>query len=257
MNEQKDVSSDWYRKFFERDYLRVYKDFFPIERTTQEVEGILDILNLEKGASILDLCCGQGRHSIELAKRGFQVTGLDLSEIHIQEARQASEAQILDIKWLRKDMRDIPEEFAGNFDAIINMFSAFGYLESQEEDIKVLKAVRRSLKPDGQFLMEIMNREFVIRHFKPKDWYYTSDGLLILEERRFDLQTGQNQVQVQIIEEDGKKTVQGHAMTLYSLSEMKILYGAAELEIREVFGALDKRPYDFDCHRMVILAGRT
>jgi cyclopropane fatty-acyl-phospholipid synthase-like methyltransferase len=256
LNEKKAVSSDWYRTFFEQDYLRVYKDFFPFERTTQEVEGILEILKLEKGASILDLCCGHGRHSLELAKRGFRMTGLDLSELHIQEACQTSETQGLDIKWLRRDMRDIPEDLAASFDAVINMFSAFGYLESQEEDIKVLKAVRRSLKPDGQFLMEIMNREFVIRHFQPKNWYYTSDGLLILEERRFDLQTGQNHVQVQIIEKDGKKAVQEHAMTLYSLSEIKALYTAAGLEIRAVFGAVDKRPYDFDCHRMVILAGR-
>jgi cyclopropane fatty-acyl-phospholipid synthase-like methyltransferase len=256
LKELKSVSSDWYRIFFERDYLRVYKDVFPIERAEQEVEGILEILKLEQGASILDLCCGQGRHSLELAKRGFRMTGLDLSELHIQQARQTSETQELDIKWLRRDMRDIPDELTASFDAVINMFSAFGYLESQEEDIKVLKAVRRSLKPDGQFLMEIMNREFVIRNYQPKDWHYTSDGLLILEERRFDLLTGQNHVQVHIIEKNGKKTVQGHAMTLYSLSEMKTLYASAGLEMRDVFGALDKRPYEFDCNKMVILAAR-
>lgn len=153
-------------------------------------------------------------------------------------------------------MRDIPNELESSFDAIINMFSAFGYFASQEEDIKVLKAVRRSLKPNGQFLMEIMNREWVVRHFQPKDWHYTSDGLLILEERSFDLHTGQNHVRVHIIEKNGEKRGQGHAMTLYSLSEMKNLYNSAGLEIRDVFGALDKRSYDFDSPRMVILAIR-
>ncbi|MFX0113388.1 MAG: class I SAM-dependent methyltransferase [Candidatus Hodarchaeota archaeon] len=221
------------------------------------MEGILSILNLEPNAVILDLCCGHGRHSLALAKHGFQMTGLDLSELHIQLAREAAAEHGLDINWLRRDMRDIPEELESSFDAIINIFGAFGYLESVEEDITVLKGVWSALKSNGKFLMETINRECIIRNYQPRDWYYTSNGVLVLEERNLDLATGRSHVKVHIIDEKGNKKIQQHAMRLYSLSEMASLFASAGLIIQDVFGAFDKRPYAIDAPKMIILATKS
>src|SRR5690348_2401912 len=97
----------WYKTFFGEDYLRIY-DFLTPERTVREVEGIVGLLRLPEGSSILDLCCGHGRHAVELAKRGYRVTGQDLSEVFLQHARAAVEAEGVDVQWVESDMRSIP-----------------------------------------------------------------------------------------------------------------------------------------------------
>ena len=94
--------------------------------------------SLKPGASVLDLCCGQGRHSVQLAKRGFQVTGLDLNAEYLDLASKAAEAAKVTIETVAADMREIP--FENKFDAIVNMYSSFGYLESEAEDLKVLES---------------------------------------------------------------------------------------------------------------------
>lgn len=98
----------WYREIFDEDYLRVYGPLFKPERTAKEVEFLLGVLALKPGASILDLCCGYGRHSIELARKGFQVTGYDLSEHLLGAAKQAARESGVNVKWVHGDMRDLP-----------------------------------------------------------------------------------------------------------------------------------------------------
>src|SRR5436309_6714365 len=119
----------WYQTFFGEDYLRIYGPFLSPERTEQEVEGIVKLLTLPPGSRILDLCCGHGRHAIPLAQRGYQVTGQDLSDYFLQRAREAAAVQGVQVQWVHHDMRGIP--FENEFDAVINIFTAFGYLESE------------------------------------------------------------------------------------------------------------------------------
>src|SRR5262249_12669661 len=155
----------WYHEFFGEDYLRIYAHTLAPERTAQEVEGIVRLLALPPGSSILDLCCGHGRHSIPLAQRGYQVTGQDLSEFFLQRAQVDAQVEGVSVRWVRGDMREIP--FANEFDAVINIFTAFGYFESEAEDQKVLRQVHRALKPGGRFLLELKHREDVMRHYRP------------------------------------------------------------------------------------------
>ncbi len=114
----------WYVDLFRRgDYYRGWVSaLITSELTTQQVEFIADVLGLPAGARILDLCCGHGRHAVPLAQRGFAVTGLDLSAYHLRLARKAAREAGVRVRWLRRDMRDIPSQ--GEFDAVINMFSA-------------------------------------------------------------------------------------------------------------------------------------
>ena len=146
----------WYKSFFGEDYLRIY-DFLTPERTQLEVDGIVKLLALPPGSAILDLCCGHGRHAVPLAKRGYRVKGQDLSAVFLQHAQAASEAQGTQLRLIQSDMRNIP--FEKEFDAVINIFTAFGYLESEEEDQKVLQQVHKALKPGGLFLLETLHRE--------------------------------------------------------------------------------------------------
>src|SRR5262245_60362299 len=116
----------WYKDLFESDYVRFWLGAGRLspERTTREIDFLLGKLNLSPVSRILDLCCGQSRHSVELAKRGFSVVGLDLSPTLLAMAREAATAAGLDIEWIEADMREVPTRLAGSFDAAINMYTA-------------------------------------------------------------------------------------------------------------------------------------
>ncbi len=123
----------WWESFFGPDYLKQYEHALP--RTAQEVEGLERILHLRKASRILDLACGAGRHAIELARRGYQVTGYDLSEDLVRRARADAKRAKVKVSFVRGDMREL--DFRGRFDAVINMFSSFGYFGSVEDGARM------------------------------------------------------------------------------------------------------------------------
>src|SRR5207248_11236969 len=222
----------WYQAFFGQDYLRMYA--FPPEWTERQVEGIVTLLALPAGSTILDLCCGHGRHAIPLAQRGYQVTGQDLSEVFLQQARAAADAQRVQVRWVNGDMRTIP--FENEFDAVINIFTAFGYLESDDEDQQVLVQVHKALKPGGLFVLEIIHREGLIRRYQPFGVTRHDDGLIVIEQRRFNLLTGRNQTRVTMIDPDGRRTEYTHAVRIYSLAELVRLCTVAGLRVQAHYG---------------------
>jgi cyclopropane fatty-acyl-phospholipid synthase-like methyltransferase len=121
------------------------------ERTTTEVDGVINLLSLENGASILDCPCGYGRHSIELARRGFEVTGSDINSVHLQKANNTAKADSLNVSFNKESMLCLQYSF--QFDAVINMFYSFGFFDTDKENEKVLKNFFDVLKPGGKFLM--------------------------------------------------------------------------------------------------------
>ncbi len=126
----------WFKSFFGEDYFEIYRDAFPAEHTAAQVDGIVSLLGLDAGARVLDLACGHGRHAIPLAKRGFDVTGYDLSEVFLERARAGAEAE-----------------------GVTNIFTAFGYFEDPEDDVKTLRAIWKALRPGGRFLLETLHRD--------------------------------------------------------------------------------------------------
>ena len=138
----------WYSGFFDDDYLRVFGPVLPEERTAAEVNGVVGQLGLAPGARLLDLCCGPGRHAVLLARLGFRVTGLDLSRRLLAEAAAAAAGQGEPVGLVAGDMRRLPFADA-SFDAVLNLFHAFGYLEDEAQDELVLAEVARVLAPAG------------------------------------------------------------------------------------------------------------
>jgi SAM-dependent methyltransferase len=123
------------------------------ERTRREVDGLEALLRLGPGASVMDCPCGYGRHSLELAGRGYAVVGVDINEDHLDAAAKALRARDarLDLRFRRRDMRDLQDSEA--FDAIVNMFYSYGFFEEDEENFRVLTGWHRALKPGGQLLI--------------------------------------------------------------------------------------------------------
>ena len=124
-----------------------------------EVEAALKLLGLKPKGRVLDLCCGPGRHSLELARRGFAVVGVDNTAGYIAEAKKRAKSEKLKVEFVKGDMRCFRR--LGAFDAVINMFTAFGYFKNPRDDRRVLENIHRSLKPGGKLLMEMLGKEIL------------------------------------------------------------------------------------------------
>jgi SAM-dependent methyltransferase len=245
--------SPWYESFFGPDYLEVYDYQFTQERAAAETDFAIRALALQPGEQVLDLCCGQGRHAVLLAKHGCAVTALDLSAAFLVLAEAAAQEAGVTLETVRADMREIP--FAGRFDAVVNMFSSFGYLESEAEDAKVLDAIVRALKPGGSVLLDLLNRDWVIANYETEDSHAAPDGTLYLEHRRFDLETSRNHVSFTVVTPDGhRREVGGHHIRLYTLREMRGALDAAGLAYEGVYGGFAGETYGIDTRRMIIVA---
>ncbi|MFA0782394.1 class I SAM-dependent methyltransferase [Fervidibacter sacchari] len=244
--------AQWYREFFDDLYLRVYQPLEAPEKVRREVDFIVKALNLPAGAKVLDLCCGQGRHSLELARRGFQVVGVDLSEALLYAARKRAESEGLNVTFLQCDMREI--DFKDEFDAVINMFTSFGYLESEAEDEKVLGKVAQALKSGGKFLLDVVNRDRLVRDFQGREWHAADEGWLVLEERTFDHLSGRMETRWICVARDGVRYERLSSVRLYTASELRTMLERAGLEVTNLFGDYDGSPYSWDSQRLIIVA---
>ncbi len=254
-------SRPWYRDLFEGDYVRYWlggeeAPLIPPERTERQVAFIIEKLGLSPGARVLDHCCGYGRHAIALSKAGFRVTGLDLSPTQLRMAHRNAANAGADVGWVEADMRDVPDRLSGEMDAVINMFTAFGYFESDEEDQRVLEAVARALKPGGKFLIDFINRESVMRRFAVQSWEQHGEAF-VLRARRYDFAAGKNIEELTILEPGKPARNSGLTVRMYSLVELVRMLRLAGLAFREAWGDFDGSALTLDSRRCIVLAERT
>lgn len=243
----------WYLDFFRADYLNVYGHMFTDERAEKESSFVAGALDLKPGAQVLDLCCGQGRHAVQLAKRGFKVTGLDLNPDYVQLAQQAAIASNVSIETVAADMREIP--FHNKFDAIVNMYSSFGYLESEAEDLKVLQSAAEALKSGGMLLLDMLNREWAIDNYIQNDWHIGADRTLYVERRDLDLATSRMHVHFIVVDpKGGRRESIGHNTRLYTLTEMTRLLEGVGFHVTAVFGGFERDVYSIGTRRMIVIA---
>ncbi len=240
----------WYDEFFKEDYLKIYVPFLTEERTKTDVDFIVQVLNLPAGSKILDLACGYGRHTIPLAKMEYDMTGLDYTEKFIQMAEERAKSENVQIEFLVGDMRKIP--FENHFAGVVSFFTSFGFF-SDEENFEVLKGVSNSLKKEGKFLLDIINRDFVVKNFRAKDWDRLEDGTLVLEENILDLMTNRTKNYRTIIDKKGERTI-SFELRLYTLQELVSLLEKVDLKVIQTYGKKDKSPYSIDSGRMIILS---
>ena len=242
----------WWQKYFDEHYLKVYKELE--KETSREVEFILKLLNLKPKAKILDLCCGYGRHSIEFAQRGFQVTGYDLSDFFIEKAKNDSSDLGLKIEFVKGDMRRLP--FDNQFDAVVNIFTSFGFFDKESDDFKVTKGVSRALKKGGLFLLDLKNREYVIRNFQRRRWRQQED-FIMLEDNFFDLFTSRWELTRTLLFENGRKKENSFSLRMYTFTEILNLLKRSGFILESVYGDFDFREYSLDSPRMILISRKT
>ncbi|KKN82975.1 hypothetical protein LCGC14_0303900 [marine sediment metagenome] len=165
-------SPPWYETFFDGLYGKVLASHFSEDRAQAQAELIKKLLKLRKGQRVLDCPCGVGRITIPLARMGLKMTGVDLTAAYVRQARRRAKREGLDIPFIRCDMREI--DFDGEFHAVINWFTAFGYFD-KAGDLATAKGAFRALKPGGKFLVDVSNKSWVLSHFVASDTSVIND----------------------------------------------------------------------------------
>ena len=218
--------------------------------TAAEIDRVLDLVPLAPGAAVLDLGCGPGRHTLELARRGFRMTGVDRTAFFLEQARQKAADEELDVEFLLADMRQFrrPERF----DAVLSLFTTFGYFEAAAENQQVLQNVYDSLRPGGVVLLELMGKEALARVFKERDWD-EHEGTFWLQERTIE----RNWSWIQnrwILLAEGKRSEFELGHWLYSAVELRWMLEEAGFSRVTAYGDLEGRPYDHTARRLVVAA---
>ncbi len=244
-------SSDWWREYFDGQYLLEYEPIFSLERDRQEVSRLIDLLELPVGARVLDVPCGQGRHAHLLAEAGFDVDGLDYSKHLLERARARGTGKTL--RYTQGDMRKLPGRWSGRFDAVVNLFTSFGFFTDPADDARVIAEFARVLKPGGMLVWHGGNRDGVMARFLARDWWTTEDGTLVAHERSFDPLSGLLSIRSTF---RGPK-VSGereHAIRLYTATRLAELMAQEGLIVEQCLDAFEARPLRRTSGEMLLVA---
>ncbi len=183
-NLEEHVHADWWRAIFNPLYLKTDGDIVDDRNIThEEVNMFSDILKLAPDDHILDLCCGQGRHSLELSRRGFRrVEGIDRSHYLIQRAKGQARKELLKVRFREGDARKLPYS-PDFFTVVLILGNSFGYFETVQDDLRVLTEVFRTLQPDGRLLIDIADGNYLREHFQPRSWEWIDRKMFVCRER--------------------------------------------------------------------------
>ncbi|MFA5164012.1 MAG: class I SAM-dependent methyltransferase [Candidatus Omnitrophota bacterium] len=226
----------WYELFFE-NYACKYDQESYVQGTAGECDSIEREINHDKSVKILDIGCGTGRHAIELAKRGYQVTGIDLSESQLKRAREKAKEQGVKIDFRKHDARNLP--FEGDFGLVIMLCEGgFSLMETDEMNFEILKNATKALKINGKFIFTTLNGLFPLFH-SAKEVYASAgkDGNSICKSISFDLMTFRDHNQVEFEDDAGNKKVLECNERCYVPSEITWLLKTLEYKKIEIFGA--------------------
>ena len=234
-----------------------WRDFYPFmfsperfDTAPEEVTQILELTN-PNGAKVLDLCCGPGRHSVEFARRGFQVTGVDRSPFLLQKAREHAERASSPIQWVQQDMREFrrPE----SFDLACSLFTSFGYFQNEKDEQQVLNNVFASLAPGGVFIMEMKGKEGLARSWQDSSVSDCGDGSCVVQRRALTDDCSRVRSDWLLVRE-GKVLTHKFDHFIYSGRELKdLLVRAGFAEVR-LYGDFQGSPYGITSPRLVAVA---
>ena len=219
---EKHLPTEWWRTLFNSIYLKTDGDVVENSANTiSEIDLLLSSVDLPKDSAILDLCCGQGRHTMELASRGHKnLTGLDRSNYLIRLARKRAKTQGYNINFMEGDARKIRVK-ESSIDCVIVMGNSFGYFEKQEDDKAVLNSIKRALKSHGNLVLDIVDGEWMKTHYEPRSWEWIDASHFVCRERSLAAD-GRRIISREVVtnSEIGVITDQFYAERVYSLAEI-------------------------------------
>ena len=221
----------WWEVFFDDDYLRTVRPPTPTQ-VARQCDFIERRLKLKPGSTLLDVGCGLGLPVIELTSRGYLSVGLDLSLAMLSRASEEAQSRGMRINFLHADMREM--NFEGAFDAVTCLGTTLGYFED-DANRKVIERFHRALKPGGTLLLDVVNRDHVIRS-QPNLVWFEGDGCICMEESEFNFFTSRLHVKRTVILDMGKQLEHEYSLRLYSLHEIGQMLHGAGFRVLEVTG---------------------
>ncbi|MDO8806513.1 MAG: class I SAM-dependent methyltransferase [Elusimicrobiota bacterium] len=243
------VPHEWHKDFFKNSF---YNPASPaaVEQAPAEAAFVLKQLKLKKGAALLDLCCGPGRHAVEFAKRGLAVTGLDFSREYLEEAAARARKKKVKLRLVCGDMRRL--KFDREFDAAVNLFTSFGYFQKFSDDIRTLKGVARALRPGGLFLMDIIHGDFLRDNFRAKNWHDMGEYFHL--EERTDSRDGMFNTWTRVPKDGGEIQERTFFSRIYDKKRISAALGKAGLKPLKFWGSFSGRPLTAKTVRLIVLA---
>lgn len=234
------IQPDWWQTFFSGSVLDFVRESRDQETTLEEAHFIEQSLGIQPGDKILDVPCGGGRLALELARRQYQVTGVDLSVELMESAGGKAADENLQVNWKQGDMRDLP--WRGEFDAALCFWSSFGYFD-ESENAAFLTAISRTLKPGATFLLDTPLIETRLPEMEAQEriWWPVGE-MLALEERNFDHETSRVESDWTFIQ-DGRTERKSLSLRLYTYLELTRLLEQAGFGNHQAYGSLDWEPF--------------
>ena len=237
-----------------------WTDLYPFTFTEErlgmgeaEVTKVLALAGIAapEGRTVLDLCCGPGRHAVPLARRGMRVTGVDRTRFLLDRARERVRLAGVTIELIEADMRGFQRPAA--YDLALSMFTSFGYFASRDDDLRVLRNVRASLNARGIFVLDVMGKEWLARHFQPTRSRSLPDGSLLIDRNTVVDDWTAVESQVTLLREGRSRTFRSR-LSVYSGLELRDRLLQAGFAAVRLHGNLDGAPYDLDAARLVAVA---
>lgn len=241
----------WYETIFDERYPEL---FGPLEQDPEEeVARIVGLLSLPPGASVVDLGCGRGRHAIPLSRRGYRVTGVDLSEKMLGLARERAQREGASVEWVREDMRKFVRR--GAFDACLSLFTSFGYFNDEENE-RVIGNVSKSLKEGGTLLLDLRNAQKGLAGEEDKETTVEVPSGRLRLRVRFDKATRRARAEHELTRPDGIRISSAFDVRIYSEEELTGMLCRSGMRVAVVHGSLDGAPFTPGAERMVVIARR-
>lgn len=218
-----------------------------IAAAEDEIEPLLRLVG-KSPRTILDLCCGPGRFAVPLARRGFQVTGVDRTAFFLDKARERAAAEGVAIEWVQEDMRTFARPEA--FDLALSMFTSFGYFDDKDEDLTVLRNIYASLRPGGVLVMDVVGKEVLASSFEPVRSRKHADGSVVIDRREVLADWTRVRMEWTIVKGDAVRIFTiDH--TVYSGQELKDRLETAGFDDIELYGSIEGAPYDREAERLI------
>ncbi|MBQ4536423.1 MAG: class I SAM-dependent methyltransferase [Lachnospiraceae bacterium] len=245
-------SETWYKEIWTLDI----KEQSWTEDTKKQVDFLIETLGLTGGEKILDLACGFGRHSLEFARRGFAVVGVDITKAYVEDAKRQAKEENLSATFLQMDIRDV--DFLEEFDVVLNMADgAIGYLENDAENLKIFDVVAKALRPGGKHVMDIMSADYADTHFPCNLWDAGANGITLSKfewDRKSKIMLyGQKDFtygEELTVSEFGA----GDPIRLYHQKEIEEILQKRNMRVKQVFGKFDGTPGSENEIQMIVVS---
>jgi len=240
--------------FLDDDFWRTFGPVMFTDEKFAEAQGEIGAIAALCGISsgdVLDLACGPGRHAVPLAVAGFAVTALDTSHCLLQQGQMRAQQAGVEVQWRQQDMRALSDD--SRFNAVLCLWTSFGYFADPEDDLRVLAAVRRALKPGGALLLDVVGKEYLLQHLQAVHLREFPDGVLLIE--RPILVDEMRRFNNQWLLIDGDRVHRANfEHAIYTAAELRDRLSRCGFEEIAVYGGLHGEPYDLEAERLVLVA---